>query len=156
MFCPTSRFDSEHIKSFFPIEFRRNEDFYLSSTITLNCNESFSTNFQWVINKCSLSACLNAVPVDPPLIITTTSEFFIPARTIPSGIDELKLIVTMNVSSNLRTIQSAFVRITSSGITVNLVQLGTSMISRRSSSQSGSLLCRMEFPHSSRCFDPHR
>jgi hypothetical protein len=63
-----------------------------------------------------------------PTIITTFSELYIPARTFAYGTYELKLTVTMSGISWLTTSSSVYVIITASGITANLVQLGTSMI----------------------------
>ena len=51
-----------------------------------------------------------------------------PSRTLPFGLFELTLTVTMNISSSLTSSKSAYVRITQSGITANLVPLGSSMI----------------------------
>lgn len=53
-----------------------------------------------------------------------------PARILSYGIYQLKLTVTMTISSMLSASSSAYVRITRSGITANLVQYGTSMITR--------------------------
>ena len=61
-------------------------------------------------------------------LITTLSELYVPSRTLAYGIYELKLTVTMSVSSSLTSSASIYVQIESSGITANLVQLGTSMI----------------------------
>ena len=63
-------------------------------------------------------------------VTTTFSELFIPSRTLPFGIYELTLTVTMIASPDLTSSSSAYVRITPSGITANLIQLGTSMITR--------------------------
>jgi hypothetical protein len=63
-------------------------------------------------------------------LITTFGELYIPGRTLPYGLYELKLIVTSVYSSNLTISSSAFVKINPSGITANLVQLGTSVITR--------------------------
>ena len=52
----------------------------------------------------------------------------IPARTLPYGIYELQLTVLMTNSPLLRTSSIVYVQITPSGITANLVQLGTSMV----------------------------
>ncbi|CAF4347331.1 unnamed protein product, partial [Adineta steineri] len=57
---------------------------------------------------------------------------YIPSRTLDYGIYELILTVTMIESLNLKSSSSAYVRITATGITANLVQLGTSMITRGS------------------------
>ena len=59
---------------------------------------------------------------------TTLSELYVPARILSLGIYRLALTVSMSVSSSLRSSASAYVRITAAGITANLVQLGTSMI----------------------------
>jgi hypothetical protein len=64
------------------------------------------------------------------LVITTLSELYIPARTLAYGIYELKLTVTMTVAQQLTSSVSAYIKITPSGITANLVQFGTSMITR--------------------------
>ena len=111
-----------------PLQFRRSEDLYLIATVELDCNTSLWIQFEWLINSCSLSNCLNAFPIDSTLIVTTRSELFIPGRTLPLGIYELKVMVTTTV--NVRTNQSAFVQINPSGVTANLVPLGTSMITR--------------------------
>ncbi|CAF3897839.1 unnamed protein product [Rotaria sordida] len=112
----------------FPLQFRRNQDFYISSNIQLNCNNSFSLITKWTIMNCT-SICSYQISTDQ-IIETTFSELYIPARTLPHGIYELKLTVTITTSSNLILSKSAFVKITPSGITANLVQLGTSMITR--------------------------
>ena len=112
----------------FPLQFRRDQDFWLSSRIELNCNKSFSLEMQWTISNGS-----NDVMIDPNVVILTTSELFIPSRTLSFGLYQLTLTLTLNISSNLTTLsQSAFVRINPSGITINLVPLGTSLISRGS------------------------
>ena len=110
-----------------PVQFRRNQDFYISSNIELNCNGSLRTYMNWQISNCSTSNCSSAIQVDPS-VITTGSELFIPARILPFGLFQLTLTVTMNVSSSLTSSKSVYVRITPSGITANLVPLGTSMI----------------------------
>jgi hypothetical protein len=61
-------------------------------------------------------------------LITTLSELYVPSRTLAYGIYELKLTVTMSISSSLTSSASVYVQIKPSGITANLVQLGTSMI----------------------------
>jgi hypothetical protein len=60
--------------------------------------------------------------------VTTSSELYLPARTLPYGIYEIKLTATMSVSPSLTSSASAYVTITPSGITANLVQFGTSLI----------------------------
>jgi hypothetical protein len=111
-----------------PIQYHRSQDFSLVSIIELNCNDTVSTTTQWIIKNCT-SICLNQIHL-PQTIITTSSELYIPARTLPYGTYELTLIVTVVGLSCLTTSSSSsvYVRITASGITANLVQLGTSMI----------------------------
>ena len=109
-----------------PIQFRRNQDFYISSNIELFCNGSLSTQIKWTVYNCS-SSCSYEIQLDQT-IMRTTNELNIPARTLSYGVYQLNLTVSMIVSSGLTTTVSAYVRITASGITANLVQLGTSMI----------------------------
>ena len=109
-----------------PLQFRRSQDFYISSYIELNCNVSLSTMIQWTISNCT-STCSSSFSFDPS-IITTRSELYVPGRILALGIYELKLTVTMSVSSSVRSSATAYVQIQASGFTANLVQLGTSMI----------------------------
>lgn len=109
-----------------PLEFRRNQDFFISSKIELNCSDSLSTITQWIINNCTLNC--SSLPNIDSRVITNYGELFIPAQTLSYGLYELNLKVMMTVSTNLTASASAFVRITSSNITVNLVRLGTSRI----------------------------
>jgi hypothetical protein len=106
-----------------PLEFDRSEDFYISSNIQLNCNNSLAITTQWIIKNCS-SNCSSQIQT----IATTFSELYIPARSLSYGIYELKLTVTMINYPNLTSSSSVYVRITPSGITANLVQLGTPAI----------------------------
>lgn len=62
------------------------------------------------------------------VVVTKSSELYVPARTLSHGMYELKLTVTMNASSSLSSSALAYVQIKSSRVTANLVQLGTSMI----------------------------
>jgi hypothetical protein len=70
---------------------------------------------------------VNSTLIDPR-ISTTFSELYIPARALPNGIFELKLVVSMVNSSHATSTISAYVRIVPAGMIANLVQLGTSMI----------------------------
>ncbi len=109
-----------------PVQYRRNQDFSIVSTIKLNCSGSLSTTIQWIIENCT-SICLNQIQL-AQTIITTLSELYLPARTLSYGVYELKLIVTVVGLPSLTTSSSVYVQITPAGITANLVQLGTSMI----------------------------
>ncbi|CAF1557461.1 unnamed protein product, partial [Adineta steineri] len=112
-----------------PEQFRRNQDFYISSNIQLNCNTSLSTILQWTINNCSSTDCSSEIQIDQT-IPTTLSELYIPARTLSYGIYELTLTVTIVASSNEISSASVYIQINPSGITANLVKFGTSMITR--------------------------
>jgi hypothetical protein len=83
---------------------------------------------KWTIKNCT-SICLYVIEFDPTIIETKFSEIYIPSRTLDYGIYELKLTV-MITPLNLNSSTSAFVKIIPSGITVNLIELGTSMITR--------------------------
>ncbi|CAF4160578.1 unnamed protein product, partial [Adineta steineri] len=113
-----------------PIEFRRSQNFYISSIIQFNCNSSLSMTTKWTIKNCSLN-CSHKITLDQQ-IITTLSELYIPSRTLAYGTYQLELTVTMiNLPSLIRsTSSSVYIRIIPSAITANLVQLGTSMITR--------------------------
>ena len=63
-------------------------------------------------------------------IVTSLSELFIPGRILPYGLYEFQLIVESISSPNSRISSSAYAKINPSGITANLVPLGTSMITR--------------------------
>lgn len=112
-----------------PIQCRRNQDFSISTYIQLHCNSSLETNTKWIIKNCTSSNCSFQIHLDQT-VQTTSSELYIRARTLPIDIYELTLTVTMVASPNLTASSSAFVRITSSGIIVNLLQYGPSMITR--------------------------
>ena len=112
-----------------PMQFRRNQDFYISSYIELKCNTSLSITTQWTIYNCTSLNCFSQIPIDQT-VERTFSELYIPARTLPYGVYELKLTISMKNSLNMFSSSSAYVKITPSGITANLVQYGTSMITR--------------------------
>jgi hypothetical protein len=111
-----------------PLQFRRNQDFFISSYLQLNCNKSLSTITKWTINNCT-SNCTYQIQIDQT-VITTLNELFIPAKTLAYGIYQFTLTVSITSASYLKSSASAYVRITPSGITANLIQFGTSMITR--------------------------
>ena len=112
-----------------PLQFRRSQDFYISSYLQLNCNASLATIVQWTVSNCT-SVC-SSVPLPlPPSIVTTTSELYVPARILQYGTYELKISVAMAAAPHLISKASAYATINPSGITANLVQFGTSMITR--------------------------
>ena len=58
----------------------------------------------------------------------TLGELFVPARSLDFGLYQIKLTVTMTFSSQLTTSAVTYVNIITSPIIVNLLQLGSSMI----------------------------
>lgn len=109
-----------------PLQFQYSEDIYISSNIQLSCNQSLVIQAQWIVLNCS-RGCSSWVQISP-IIVTTLSDLFIPARSLPNGIYEFKLIVTLVSSPSLIGSSSAYIQIIPTGITVNLFQFGTSMI----------------------------
>jgi hypothetical protein len=109
-----------------PIEYRRNQDFYICSIIQFNCDGSLSTITNWTIKTCTTSCSLQ-IQLDQTTI-TTLSELYIPPKTLPCGIYEFELTVTMIDTPNLQSSASVYIKILSSTISANLIQLGTSMI----------------------------
>ena len=59
----------------------------------------------------------------------TSNEYFLPARSVPLGFYRIELIVTMAaIFPLIDQTRSIYLLISPSGITANLVPLGTSMI----------------------------
>jgi hypothetical protein len=77
---------------------------------------------KWTIHNFTL-ICSNEIE-------TKYSELYISSRSLSYGIYELKLTVRMSISLDSMSSESIFVKIIPSGIAVNLVQFGTSMITR--------------------------
>ncbi len=63
-------------------------------------------------------------------MVTTSSELFIPAKSLAYGTYQIALTVTMVAYSNLTESTITYIKIISSDIIVNLLQFGTSMISQ--------------------------
>ena len=114
-----------------PLQYRRSQDFSISTMLELKCDSSLSTTIVWTIKNCTSTTCLNEVQLSSK-IATTFSELYIPAKTLPYGIYEVMITVIMLDAPNLKSSSVAYVQVTASGITANLVQLGTSMITRGS------------------------
>ena len=112
-----------------PIQVRRSQDFYVLSSIQFTCNQSMSIQSQWLIKNCT-NNCSNVVIRNE--IETNHNELYIPSQLLPYGKYQLILTVTIigQSSSSLRQSQSQslYIQITPTGITANLVPLGTSMI----------------------------
>jgi hypothetical protein len=116
--------DATSLKS--PAQFRRLQDFYISSNIRITCAASSSFRTQWTIYNCTDSR-EDPIQVSSS-ILTKYSEIFIPSRTLDFGMYKFQLTVTMNYSANYSQSQSTYVKITYSNITANLIQYGTSVI----------------------------
>ncbi|CAF0915635.1 unnamed protein product, partial [Adineta steineri] len=97
--------------------------------IQFNCDGSLSTTTKWTIKNCTSTRCSFEIVLNEK-VMTTFSELYIPSRTLAYGVYQLTLTVIMIDSPNLKSSSSVYVRITATGITANLVQLGTSMITR--------------------------
>lgn len=111
-----------------PTIFRRSQDIFIASYIELECNHSLSIIIKWTINSCTLN-CSTVVQLNES-VVTTSSELFIPAKTLPYGTYQIELTVTMVVYPNLTESTITYIKIIPSNIIVNLVQFGTSMISQ--------------------------
>ncbi|CAF4174874.1 unnamed protein product, partial [Adineta steineri] len=111
------------------MSYRRSQDFSISSMIEFNCDGSLSTTTKWTIKNCTSISCSFEILLNEK-VMTTFSELYIPSRTLAYGVYQLTLTVIMIDSPNLKSSSSVYVRITATGITANLVQLGTSMITR--------------------------
>ena len=61
-------------------------------------------------------------------IITSRSELYIPSNTLQYGIYQLELQVTTKDNPSLTNSSSVYVEISPSGVTANLVPLGTSVV----------------------------
>ena len=85
-------------------------------------------DIKWTIHRCSPD-CSIPIQLNPADVITTFSELYIPAGTLDLGLYQLNVTVTMAQAPEYNTAGVAYVQINPSGITANLVPLGTSIIS---------------------------
>ena len=109
-----------------PVVLRRSEDLFVSSSVQINCTDTLSINTQWTIHNC-ISNCSSQIQLDHT-IATTSIELFIPAETLAYGTYQLTLTIFMRHAPHLSSSASVYIKITPSNIMVNLVQLGTSII----------------------------
>lgn len=119
-------FDASSLQS--PQTFRQSEDLFISSSVQINCIDSSFTNNQWTIHNC-ISNCSSKIQLDQN-IQTSSTDLFIPAGTLPYGTYQLTLTIFMLDAPHLCSSASVYIKITSSNIMVNLVQFGTSMVTR--------------------------
>jgi hypothetical protein len=114
-----------------PLEYRRNQDIFISSDIHINCNGSRSIQTSWSIRNCT-AACTMVIPM-ASVIQWSSNEIVVPARTLPNGLYEFTLRVNMtNTMPVIWSSVSAFVRITRSGVIPRLIGFSTSFITHGS------------------------
>jgi hypothetical protein len=109
-----------------PLQFQRNQALFISSNVRLNCVASGIMTIEWTILNCA-TVCAQSMSTNLT-IRKTSSELFIPARTLPYGVYELKLTAIVSNASQLPSSASVFVRIVPSGIIANLLEYGTSFV----------------------------
>lgn len=80
----------------------------------------------WSLTNCT-AGCSSLMSLEEP-IVNTLSELFVPARVLNYGIYEFKRTVTAIEFPTSPISATTYVRIDPSGITANLVPLGTSMV----------------------------
>jgi hypothetical protein len=109
-----------------PLQFRRNQNIWITSSIRLQCSQSLAIVTHWSIHLCTAS-CRQWLPLNGS-IVEQASELYIPSRTLQLGLYQLSLTVSMRDYPQLNASASVYVHITSAGIQVNLLPYGTSLI----------------------------
>lgn len=110
-----------------PAQFRRSDNILIKYIINNNCTSLNSYFTQWIMINCTLS-CESQLNTNH-LLNVTTNQISISARTLPYGIYQLKLAVTMiNSTTTASASSSVYIAIIPATIIVNLVQYGTSVI----------------------------
>jgi hypothetical protein len=111
-----------------PVEYKFNEEIYISSNIEFNCEKFFSIEYEWIISNCTLNcSILNKFNEE---IKTTLNEIYFPSKILTFGIYEFKLILNLTISLN-SSLYSKSIRIEivrSENLIVNLIEFGTSEI----------------------------
>ena len=90
-------------------QYNRSQDFYILSTIKLNCNNSLSAIKKWTIRNNTMNN-YSEINFDKR-VLRTLSELYIPSNTLLYGIYQLKLTVTMTEYPNLTNSASVYVQI---------------------------------------------
>ncbi|CAM4787932.1 unnamed protein product [Rotaria magnacalcarata] len=111
-----------------PMRFVRSDDFYILSNILLRCGMSVAITTQWTLHSCN-TTCSSPIQIDE-LIHVKFSDLFIPARTLPYGVYQLKLTAIMKAATNITSTASTYVMVIPSVIQANLIQMGTSLVTR--------------------------
>ena len=120
---PTLAIVPEESDLLFPLQFRRDEDIYITSNIDLLCEQKREMKIQWTISN-----GLTSDAVNDSLLITTFNDLYIPVQFFSPGLYELKLTVTISVPSSLTSSKSAYVQIVPLDLLGNLLLLETSLI----------------------------
>jgi hypothetical protein len=113
-----------------PMEFKRSEDWSLSSRLKLDCLKSLATIEQWRIDMCSTSLCSVQEQLNQSLASMTLGELYITGRTLNYGLYRMNLTVMMVAAPQLISSSMTYVKIISSPITVRLIEFGPAMITR--------------------------
>ncbi|UJR18466.1 hypothetical protein I4U23_005372, partial [Adineta vaga] len=105
-----------------PIQIVRSRDFYILSNIKLNCSKFRSQiKSEWKIEN-------NRNEYKTNLINLIRTDLYIPPFILPYGIYKFTLSIQMISSPTIQSSKSIYIQINPTGITANLVPLGTSMI----------------------------
>lgn len=110
------------------IQYRKSQEFSISSIIMLNCSNSSSITTKWMIKNCSSFNCTSQININENLIKTTLSELYIPSKILPYGIYEFMLTVSMTNLSQLKSFASTYIEIISSDILINFNEYQSTMI----------------------------
>ncbi|CAF1606966.1 unnamed protein product, partial [Rotaria magnacalcarata] len=109
-----------------PLRFYRSAELYISSNTDFFLTKSAQLNSQWTITNC-IKNCSSSISLNHP-IITTFSEIYIPAKELEYGIYEVKLTVSSVDIPMVTASAVGYIEIIPTGIMVNLISNGTSMI----------------------------
>ncbi|CAF1444652.1 unnamed protein product [Rotaria magnacalcarata] len=108
-----------------PLPVRRSQDFYISATINRNCEDLLMTT-NWTIANCT-DGCSSWGPL-PDLIHKRANELLVRARALEYGLYGFKLTVTILENTPISKSEIVYVKVNPSGITANLIELGTSLV----------------------------
>ena len=113
--------------SFAPLQFVRSDDVYISSSIAWDCTAPTTVLTLWKVEQC-VSNCLTTIEWNVTFN-TISSEFFVPAFTLPVGLYQLTLTIRTASSMLPSASASAFVQITAVDVVASLMYFSTSLIS---------------------------
>ena len=108
------------------LELPHDQDLYIDSNIEVNCSASNAMKIEWTVKLCD-SSCESMNHIYPSIVFNAT-DLFLPAGTLPYGYHLFELVVTMVALPSSPESDITLVKIIPRNVTVNLVPLGTSMI----------------------------